>query len=87
MSARGKGDILEDRVVTAALAAHGISPWRLESVRLWRQLAAGLALPWWPQPGSPTPWVDAILSQETGSFTARSLHLMLSHEGEHHDGT
>jgi hypothetical protein len=83
MSARGKGELLEESVRTAVLAwqAHGVSPWRHDPVRRWRQFAGGFALPWWPQPWPPTPWGEAILSQETGSFTARSLHLMLSREG------
>jgi hypothetical protein len=83
MSARGKGDLLEERVLTAALAwrAHWVSPCRLDPVRLWRRLAGGFAWPWWPQPGSSSPWVEAILSQETGSFAARSLHLRVSDQG------
>jgi hypothetical protein len=80
MSARGKGELLEERVRTAALAwgAHGVSPRRPDPGRRWRRLAGGFALPWWPQPWPPTPWGEAILSQETGSFTARSLQLRVS---------
>jgi hypothetical protein len=83
MSACGKGEPLEAGALTAAPAwrACGISPWRHDPVRLWRRLAGARAWPSWPQPGSPTPWVEAILSQETGSFTARALHLGLSDEG------
>jgi hypothetical protein len=74
------------------------APWRHDPAPVWWRLASGLALPWWPQPRPP--WAEAILSQETGSFTARALHLRVSDETffqlresgqpekrEHHDRT
>jgi hypothetical protein len=42
---------------------------------LWRLVTAGPTLRWLPHHGSPSPWGEAIYSQETGSFTARCLHL------------
>jgi hypothetical protein len=82
MSARGKGGILETRRLTAAPVwrTHGVWSWRSDPVRPWRRLAGGLALPWWPPPGSSSPWIEAILGQETGSFTARALHLRVNGE-------
>jgi hypothetical protein len=48
---------------------------------LWRLVAAGPTLRWLPHHGSPSVWGQAIHSQETGSFTARCLHLRVRAQG------
>jgi hypothetical protein len=58
----------------------GAMPSPRDRIARWRRAGRRRVRAWRAEP-SPGRWSEAILSQETGSFAARALHLRVSDQG------